>query len=173
MEEVPAPPSSSTMTMVASTSLPLSRLAPRWLSHRHRPLRRQLRRPPPSTPPSAAAPSRPLDPASTSRNYAAGADARRSRGGNADPREVDKFSSFAPRWWDSRSNPLVGMNPVRVRFMRDAVAELSPPAVAGGTAGDGRAPFRLPFRGKRVLDVGCGGGLLTESFARLGASLAV
>ena len=110
---------------------------------------------------------------------------------NACPDEVEKFSSLAPSWWDSRSNPLVGMNPVRVRFIRD-VAEgfLRPLDDRGGggrttttttkTSSDdvgsrwqSHRDDRLPLHGRRCLDVGCGGGLLTESLYRLGASLVV
>mmetsp|Transcript_30413 Transcript_30413/g.63706 ORF Transcript_30413/g.63706 Transcript_30413/m.63706 type:complete len:186 (+) Transcript_30413:76-633(+) len=40
---------------------------------------------------------------------------------NSNPSEVDKFSSFAGHWWDSRANPLVGMNPIRIRFMREVL----------------------------------------------------
>jgi len=86
---------------------------------------------------------------------------------NSDLSEVNKFSSFASHWWDSRANPLVGMNPIRVKFMREAVHEFQP--VPKST----NAPFHLPLHNKRILDIGCGGGLLTESFSRLGASLVV
>jgi 2-polyprenyl-3-methyl-5-hydroxy-6-metoxy-1,4-benzoquinol methylase len=40
---------------------------------------------------------------------------------NADPNEVIKFSSFASSWWDARSNPLVGMNPIHVQFIREVL----------------------------------------------------
>ena len=89
-------------------------------------------------------------------------------GANAAPGEVAKFGRLAARWWDARANPLVGMNPTRVRFMRDVVDAFQP---ARGSAEPPRG--RLPLRGKRVLDIGCGGGLAVESFARLGASLVV
>ncbi|KAL7499481.1 hypothetical protein ACHAWT_007762 [Skeletonema menzelii] len=89
---------------------------------------------------------------------------------NANPNEVHKFSSFASHWWDSRSNPLVGMNPIRIKFLRDVVDSFQP------TAGQGSTPqpiIQLPLHNKRILDIGCGGGLLTESLSRLGASLVV
>jgi len=68
---------------------------------------------------------------------------------NADPAELDKFSELAHRWWDPESEfrPLHEINPLRLAWI-DQYA-------------------RLP--GKAVLDVGCGGGILAESMARLGA----
>lgn len=86
---------------------------------------------------------------------------------NSNPNEVNKFSSFASKWWDSRSNPLVGMNPVRIKFMREVVHNF-------GSATHNITPHsNLPLHDKRILDIGCGGGLLTESLYRLGASLVV
>lgn len=68
---------------------------------------------------------------------------------NADPAELRKFSDLAHRWWDPASEfkPLHEINPLRLRWI------------------DRRAS--LP--GKRVLDVGCGGGILSESMAAAGA----
>src|SRR6478672_13050424 len=70
---------------------------------------------------------------------------------NADPRELAKFSELAHRWWDIESDfrPLHQINPLRLDWI------------------DGLAP--LP--GKRVLDVGCGGGILADSMARRGADV--
>lgn len=80
---------------------------------------------------------------------------------NQSAREIEKFSSFANTWWDARSNPLVGMNPVRVSFIRDTATKLM------------QSPPHKPLKEMRVLDVGSGGGLLTESLSRLGATLVV
>jgi 2-polyprenyl-6-hydroxyphenyl methylase/3-demethylubiquinone-9 3-methyltransferase len=68
---------------------------------------------------------------------------------HADRSELDKFDALAPRFWDPHGEfrPLHLLNPVRARF----VAE------------------RAPLAGARVLDVGCGGGLLCEALARAGA----
>jgi len=68
---------------------------------------------------------------------------------NADPAELAKFSELAHRWWDKDSEfrPLHQINPLRLAWM------------------DGLASFQ----GKRVLDIGCGGGILTDSIARAGA----
>jgi len=70
---------------------------------------------------------------------------------NADPHELRKFSDLAHRWWDPNAEfkPLHELNPVRLAWI------------------DGHA--HLP--GKRVLDVGCGGGILSESMASLGAQV--
>jgi 2-polyprenyl-6-hydroxyphenyl methylase / 3-demethylubiquinone-9 3-methyltransferase len=70
---------------------------------------------------------------------------------NADPRELAKFSDLAHRWWDPESDfrPLHQINPLRLDWI-DGLATL---------------------QGKRVLDVGCGGGILAESMARRGADV--
>jgi len=74
-----------------------------------------------------------------------------SMAGNADPHELGKFDALAGRFWDPRGEfrPLHLLNPLRARF----VAE------------------RANLTGARVLDVGCGGGLLCESLARAGAQV--
>ena len=68
---------------------------------------------------------------------------------NADPAELEKFSRLAARWWDPQGEfrPLHDINPLRLDW------------IAG----------HAPLAGKAVLDVGCGGGILTESMARRGA----
>jgi 2-polyprenyl-6-hydroxyphenyl methylase/3-demethylubiquinone-9 3-methyltransferase len=70
---------------------------------------------------------------------------------NADPRELAKFSELAHRWWDTESDfrPLHQINPLRLDWI-DSLAPLS---------------------GKRVVDVGCGGGILADSMARRGADV--
>ncbi|BAL25849.1 bifunctional 2-polyprenyl-6-hydroxyphenol methylase/3-demethylubiquinol 3-O-methyltransferase UbiG [Azoarcus sp. KH32C] len=70
---------------------------------------------------------------------------------NADPAELQKFSDLAHRWWDPTSEfkPLHEINPLRLRWI-DQKASLA---------------------GKRVLDIGCGGGILSESMAALGATV--
>jgi 2-polyprenyl-6-hydroxyphenyl methylase/3-demethylubiquinone-9 3-methyltransferase len=70
---------------------------------------------------------------------------------NADPLELEKFSQLAHRWWDTSSEfkPLHEINPLRLGYI-DRIAPLS---------------------GKNVLDVGCGGGILSESMASLGAKV--
>ncbi|MEK9943027.1 MAG: bifunctional 2-polyprenyl-6-hydroxyphenol methylase/3-demethylubiquinol 3-O-methyltransferase UbiG [Gammaproteobacteria bacterium] len=68
---------------------------------------------------------------------------------NIDPSELAKFEALASRWWDPQSEfaPLHQINPLRVDFIKN----------------------RAPLKGARVLDVGCGGGILSEALSRLGA----
>ena len=70
---------------------------------------------------------------------------------NVDPAELEKFSALAHRWWDPQGEfrPLHDLNPLRLGWI------------------DGLAPLA----GKRVLDVGCGGGILAEAMARLGGKV--
>lgn len=70
---------------------------------------------------------------------------------NADPSELNKFSELAHRWWDPTSEfrPLHEINPLRLEWIN----------------------ARAPLRGKRVLDIGCGGGILSESMAVKGADV--
>lgn len=79
-----------------------------------------------------------------------------------DPAEIAKFAAMADAWWDPKGDfaPLHRMNPTRLAFLRDAIA-----------AHFGRPPARKPLEGLSVIDVGCGGGLVTEPMARLGANV--
>ena len=82
---------------------------------------------------------------------------------SVDPREVEQFSKLAARWWDPRGPmaPLHKLNPVRLAYIRDHAAEHF-----------GRDPSKLGcLKGLRVLDIGCGAGLLTEPLTRLGAEM--
>ncbi len=82
---------------------------------------------------------------------------------SVDPAEVAKFSAMAEEWWDPAGKfaPLHKFNPVRLTFIRDAAASHF-----------GRDKNRVrPFEGLAALDVGCGGGLLSEPMARLGFSV--
>ena len=77
-----------------------------------------------------------------------------------DPDEVARFSALAERWWDATGPfaPLHRFNPVRLGFIRDRAA-----------ARFGRDPkASRPFEGLSLLDIGCGGGLLSEPMTRLG-----
>jgi 2-polyprenyl-6-hydroxyphenyl methylase/3-demethylubiquinone-9 3-methyltransferase len=77
--------------------------------------------------------------------------------------EVARFAAMAEGWWDPDGAfaPLHRYNPVRLGYVREHLVRHF-----------GRDPASLqPFRGLRLLDVGCGGGLLTEPMARLGATM--
>jgi 2-polyprenyl-6-hydroxyphenyl methylase/3-demethylubiquinone-9 3-methyltransferase len=77
-----------------------------------------------------------------------------------DPAEVERFSRIAAEWWDPNGKfaPLHRFNPVRLGFIREqALARFGR---------DGAQ--RQPFEGLRLLDIGCGGGLLSEPMRRLG-----
>ncbi len=80
-----------------------------------------------------------------------------------DPAEVAKFSAMAAEWWDPKGKfrPLHKFNPVRLGFIRDIVD-----AHFGLDT-----KSRKPFEGLRFLDIGCGGGLVSEPMSRLGASV--
>lgn len=80
---------------------------------------------------------------------------------SVDPAEIAKFSAMAATWWDpaGKFRPLHRLNPVRLAYIRDRAA-----------ARFGREPLSLrPLAGLSLLDIGCGGGLLAEPLARLGA----
>jgi 2-polyprenyl-6-hydroxyphenyl methylase / 3-demethylubiquinone-9 3-methyltransferase len=80
---------------------------------------------------------------------------------SVDPAEVAKFSALAAEWWnpDGKFRVLHRFNPVRLAYLREQIA-----------ARFARDPFdRQPYAGLAVLDIGCGGGLLSEPVARLGA----
>ena len=81
---------------------------------------------------------------------------------NVDPAEIDKFQSIASRWWDRESEfkPLHEINPLRVRYIERQVRGLVD-GMADGLA-EGLAD-------KRVVDIGCGGGILAEALAQQGA----
>ena len=80
-----------------------------------------------------------------------------------DAAEVERFSRMAAEWWDPRGKfrPLHKFNPVRLDYIRETVI--------AHFALDPRAS--RPFEGLRFLDIGCGGGLLSEPMTRLGASV--
>lgn len=75
-----------------------------------------------------------------------------SRRDNVDQAELDKFSALASRWWDPNSEfkPLHAINPLRLNWILELTGDLA---------------------GKKVIDVGCGGGILAEAMARAGADV--
>ncbi len=82
---------------------------------------------------------------------------------SVDPREVERFARMAAKWWDPRGPmaPLHKLNPLRVGYVRDRAAERF-----------GRDVKLMGcLRGLRILDIGCGAGILSEPLARLGAEM--
>lgn len=80
-----------------------------------------------------------------------------------DAAEVARFSALAATWWDTRGKmaALHKLNPIRLAYIRDATCQQF-----------GRDPKRVGcLTGLRILDIGCGGGILSEPLARLGASV--
>ena len=70
---------------------------------------------------------------------------------NLDPEEVKKFNDIAEKWWDLEGEfkPLHQINPLRLNFIKE----------------------RTSLKGKRILDIGCGGGILTEALSEAGAEV--
>ena len=71
---------------------------------------------------------------------------------NVDPKEIEKFSAMAEQWWDLEGDfkPLHMLNPTRLSYIEEGVDGLF---------------------GKSIVDIGCGGGILAESMAKLGAKV--
>jgi 2-polyprenyl-6-hydroxyphenyl methylase/3-demethylubiquinone-9 3-methyltransferase len=80
-----------------------------------------------------------------------------------DPSEVAKFEAMAAEWWDPKGKfkPLHMLNPCRLDYITQQIA--------GEFGRDLKDD--MPFAGLRILDIGCGGGLLSEPMARLGAEV--
>ena len=101
---------------------------------------------------------------------------------SVDPAEVERFARLAERWWERNGafRALHALNPVRIAYVRDALvrdalvrearAAETPPGGDAGGAGGGAAALK-PLAGLRLLDVGCGGGLMAEPLCRLGAAV--
>ncbi|SDW79385.1 bifunctional 2-polyprenyl-6-hydroxyphenol methylase/3-demethylubiquinol 3-O-methyltransferase UbiG [Litoreibacter albidus] len=80
-----------------------------------------------------------------------------------DPSEIAKFEAMAAEWWDlnGKFKPLHMLNPCRLDYITSQIA----------AEYDRDLDASLPFEGLRILDIGCGGGLLSEPMARLGADV--
>jgi 2-polyprenyl-6-hydroxyphenyl methylase / 3-demethylubiquinone-9 3-methyltransferase len=77
--------------------------------------------------------------------------AKKHKSHNVDPKEIAKFEALAMRWWDPHSEfkPLHDINPLRLNYINE----------------------KAGLAGKKVIDVGCGGGILAESMAHTGANV--
>ncbi|CBY30399.1 unnamed protein product [Oikopleura dioica] len=82
--------------------------------------------------------------------------------GTLNHKEVEKFGAMNGDWWDQngQNSPLHSLNKLRVGYVRDLLSKTSPNSPAG-----------LPLFSKTILDVGCGGGILAEGLAQLGADV--
>lgn len=112
------------------------------------------------SPPASASPAPRPSGSSEKLEHNAGSSSVRSS--LKDP-ELAKFSAIADTWWDSEGpfKPLHRMNPTRLAFIRSTLCRQF-----------GKDPSSArPFEGLKVVDVGCGGGILSEPLARMGASV--
>ena len=93
-------------------------------------------------------------------------DANMNTATNVDPSEVDKFNKLASEWWDNTGAfaTLHHINPLRLNWIEENVKR-------GYQGGDANKTAEMGLTGKRILDVGCGGGILAESMARRSADV--
>ena len=85
-----------------------------------------------------------------------------------DQKEIANFAAMSEKWWDERGPmaPLHRFAPVRIDYILQSLSRRRQKKL-----GDERASGQLPLLGLRVLDIGCGGGILAEPIARLGAEV--
>ena len=77
-------------------------------------------------------------------------------------KEIDKFSKLAEEWWDpnGKFKPLHNFNPVRLKYIKDSILKKYK-----------NTDKKHPLKNIRILDIGCGGGLLCEPLSKLGAEV--
>ena len=85
----------------------------------------------------------------------------------ADQREIDNFAALSDQWWDPAGPmaPLHAFTPIRIDYILANIERFWPVAARA------EASHAQPLTGLRILDIGCGGGLLAEPMARLGGSV--
>ena len=78
-------------------------------------------------------------------------------------KEIEKFSKMADEWWDpsGKFKPLHKFNPIRIKYIKDSIIEEF----------NLKDTDSVPLKGIKILDIGCGGGLLSEPMCRLGADV--
>ena len=77
-------------------------------------------------------------------------------------KEIEKFSKIAEEWWnpEGKFKPLHNFNPIRIKYIKDNIVK------------DFNIKYSdKPFKNIKILDIGCGGGLLSEPMCRLGANV--
>ena len=94
------------------------------------------------------------------------------------PEEIQKFSKMSHQWWDTKYNPLISMNPIRMQFIQQCIQQYYCCTPETNDDENVTVPSNhhhpeSPSRHRdvstlNILDIGCGGGLLCESFVRLG-----
>src|SRR3954452_13144557 len=125
-------------------------------------LARSRRKSTPSPRRSTSATTSPRDRSDT-QLMAMQSDASRAPGSTVDPAEVAKFSKLSDEWWDPHGKmaPLHKINPLRLSYIRDAACRKF----------ERNAKSLNCLGSLRILDIGCGAGLLCEPFTRLGAQV--
>lgn len=88
-----------------------------------------------------------------------------------DPEEIARFSAIADAWWDEKGKfaPLHRINPLRIEWIRDQIIAWQQKNKVGNAPSS--VSVTAPLQGVCLLDVGCGGGLIAEPMARLGAQV--
>ena len=86
----------------------------------------------------------------------------------ADQKEIDNFAAMSSQWWDEAGPmaPLHDFAPVRIDYILDSISRIGTRPASGQAAGPS-----TPLTGLSILDIGCGGGILAEPLARLGATI--
>ncbi|KAI4385047.1 hypothetical protein MLD38_003117 [Melastoma candidum] len=148
----------SKLLRCATTVSSFIRASPSSLFSRPRLLSGAASSDPPPSPPPTDLPPPPSPGGGISRNP----DRRTSKSSLKDP-ELAKFSALADTWWDYEGpfKPLHAMNPTRLAFIRSTICR--------HFGKDPSSP--RPFEGLKIIDVGCGGGILSEPLARMGATV--